>query len=160
MVLETLELSGVTILVEQTDRRGSQDVVVGLFILHHELILLAFLVELELFLWIDIGVLERKILVLESVRDRNCSVKIDWCLQDAIAYNTLLLLLEQMVIGGEPVVLSKFTRSLIESIFMAFRIIVVESMTMLVSAARHTTHDWQLDAVDHSAGRTARCPVE
>lgn len=160
MVLETLELSGVTILVEQTDRRGSQDVVVGLFILHHELILLTFLVELELFLWIDIGVLERKILVLESVRDRNCSVKIDWCLQDSIAYNTLLLLLEQMVIGGEPVVLSKFTRSLIESIFMAFGIIVVESMSMLVSAARHTTHDWQLDAVDHSAGRTARCPVE
>ena len=65
MVLETLELSGVTILVEQTDRRGSQDVVVGLFILHHELILLTFLVELELFLWINFCVLEFEVAVIE-----------------------------------------------------------------------------------------------
>jgi len=113
---------------------------------------LAFLVEFQLFFWIDICVLERKTWVFEGMRDWDSGVEIDWRLQDAIANDSLFLLLEQVIVGCEPVIFCKLTGPLIECIFVIFAKIVIVAMLMLMSAAWHAANDWQLNTIDLPAG--------
>jgi len=102
---------------------------------------LAFLVEFQLFFWIDICVLERKTWVFEGMRDWHSRVEIDWRLQDAIANNSFLLLLEQVIVGCKPIVLSELTGPLIKCILVIFAKVVIVSMFMLMSAAGHAAND-------------------
>ena len=104
MVLKTLKCSRVTIFVKQADGRGGQDVVIRFDILHYKLVLLTLLVELELLSGVDVGVLERKILVLECVRDWDGSVEVDRSLQYAVTNDAFLLLLHKVEVSSQPVV--------------------------------------------------------
>jgi hypothetical protein len=64
-------------------------------------------------------------------------VEVDRCLQDAIAYNTFLLLLKQVVVGSHPVVFDKLTWSSVKCILVVFAVIVVEVVLVIESASRH-----------------------
>jgi len=76
------------------------------------------------------------------VRRRNGGIEIDWCLQDAVANYDFVLLLEEMVVSSKPVVFGKLARSLVERIFVAFAVVVIECVLMFMGAARHASNDW------------------
>lgn len=105
-----------------------------------------------MFFGINIGVLELEGVVLKVFQDRNTRLKVDRCLLDAIADDTLLLLLQQVVVGSEPVVLSKLTWPLIESIHVVFAVIVIVVALLhaagCLGASWHAADDWHFHAID------------
>lgn len=148
MILQTLQFGTITTLIEQTDGLRHHEIVIWSFVLHYHLILLALLVELELLFWVEIGISEHEVLILESLVDRQLCVKVDRCLLYAIANSTFFLLLDQIVVSSEPIVLSKLSWPLIKSIHIVLTIVIVKVMLMLMGTPRHTSNNWQLDTID------------
>ena len=124
------------------------------------MVLRAFFVVLQLLLWIDICIAELEHIVLEVLQDGCARLEVDWSLLDAVADDTLILLLEQVVVGSEPVVLGKLTWPLIKCIRVIFTVIVIVvalfQTTGCLGASWHAANDWHFDAIKHFGGRTLR----
>ena len=99
--------------VEEANGLCRHTVLIGFFALHNKLKLLAFLVVLELFLRINILVLDVKRLVFEILHDLDVCLEIDRSLSIAVTNNTSALLVEPLVICCHPIVLSEFSWTLI-----------------------------------------------
>lgn len=152
MVLEALQLGARAVLVEQPNGIGEEIIVIWCLVFHHKLVLAAFLVVFQLFFGINFGVLELEGGVLKGFQDGNTCLKVDWCLLDAVADDALLLLLQQVVVGSEPVVLSKLTWPLIESVHVVFAVVVVVVALLVTTgclgASWHAADDWHFQAID------------
>lgn len=104
--------------------------------------MLSLLIKLNLSPSINIRILKLEIVVLELLRDWHVRIKINWGLKDTIANNALLLLLEEVIVGGHPVVLNEFTWALVEGIEVVSAIIIVILVLVWVLAAWHATNNW------------------
>jgi len=147
VILKSMQIAGVNSLLEQGDSGCPHEVVQWWFwTFQNDLDLLTFLVEFNLWSWINYIVFELKVVVLKLLCDRDGRVEVDWRLQDTITDNTLLLLLKQVVVGSHPVVLNKLTWSSVESILEVFAVVVVEvaflQSTGSSSATWHATNNW------------------
>jgi len=65
MVLKTLKLCAIAILIKQAYGFCDHVIIIWRVVLHDQLVLLSFLIELELFLWINFCVLEFEVAVIE-----------------------------------------------------------------------------------------------
>ena len=113
VILKTIKRSLVDVLVKKVDGLCRQTVLLGLVALHYELELLTLLVVLELLLRIDIFVVYLKHFVLEVLLNLEACFQVNWCLRVAIANDAFATLIKPAVVGGHPVVLGEFARSLV-----------------------------------------------
>ena len=152
MVLEALHLGARAVLIEQPNGVGEEIIVIWRLVFHNKLVLAAFLVVFKLFFGINIGVLKLEGGVLKGLQDWYARLQVDRSLLDAIADDTLFLLLQQVVVGSKPVVLSKLTWPLIESIHVVFAIVIVVVALLqsagCLSASWHAANDWHFHAID------------
>lgn len=156
MVLKTLEFGTIATLIKQADCWCVQEVVIQWMVLHDELILLTFFVELKLLLRINISVSEFENTVFKGFEDRNTGFEVDGCLLNAITNDAFFLLFNQIIVGSEPVILSKLTWSLVESICIVLAKIIIEVVLVLVRATWHTAYHWQLDPINIDTDRSIR----
>lgn len=146
VILESVEVAAFNVLLEQANCGCSHEVVHWrVWAVQKNLNLLATLVEFYLVFWINLVVLEVKVVVFEILLDWHVGIEVDWSLQIAIADNITLFVIicKQISVGSHPVVLCEFTWSLVQGIQVILGVVIVGVARFAsLGATWHTADDW------------------